>query len=144
MVLNGPSKPRRYDVTLAGLNMERHHHAPPEQMPYKRRPAQLLPSQFQMTYSVESSHQRYSSELAAYTLKQFSAARTALDNHKAAAAKLPASHSYDYRVPRSTSSDSNSPSPQSPAIQSPASTLPAEFTFHFRQILYPPSIPYPV
>ncbi|KAK7000715.1 hypothetical protein R3P38DRAFT_1833194 [Favolaschia claudopus] len=36
--------------------------------------------------------QRYSRELAEYTMRQFSAARKTLDNHKAAAAKLPAVH----------------------------------------------------
>ncbi|KAF7322001.1 hypothetical protein MKEN_00722800 [Mycena kentingensis (nom. inval.)] len=37
--------------------------------------------------------ERYSRELAAYTMRQFAAARQKLDNHKAAAAKLPAYHS---------------------------------------------------
>ncbi|KAK7005939.1 hypothetical protein R3P38DRAFT_1724348 [Favolaschia claudopus] len=36
--------------------------------------------------------QRYSRDLAEYTMRQFSAARKTLDNHKAAAAKLPAVH----------------------------------------------------
>ncbi|KAJ7661686.1 hypothetical protein B0H17DRAFT_1212235 [Mycena rosella] len=36
--------------------------------------------------------ERYSRELAEYTMRQFSAARKTLDNHKAAAAKLPALH----------------------------------------------------
>ncbi|KAJ6594408.1 hypothetical protein B0H19DRAFT_1247082 [Mycena capillaripes] len=36
--------------------------------------------------------ERYSRELAEYTFRQFSAARKTLDNHKAAAAKLPALH----------------------------------------------------
>jgi hypothetical protein len=35
---------------------------------------------------------RYSRELAEYTMRQFAAARKTLDNHKAAAAKLPALH----------------------------------------------------
>ncbi|RDB25504.1 hypothetical protein Hypma_007511 [Hypsizygus marmoreus] len=53
-----------------------------------------------MAYSNEMSRQRYSSELVAYTLLQFSAARALLDQHQAAADKLPASHSYDYRTPK--------------------------------------------
>ncbi|KAJ7680792.1 hypothetical protein DFH06DRAFT_1315532 [Mycena polygramma] len=36
--------------------------------------------------------ERYSRELAEYTMRQFTAARKTLDNHKAAAAKLPALH----------------------------------------------------
>ncbi|KAJ7162049.1 hypothetical protein C8R46DRAFT_1222185 [Mycena filopes] len=34
----------------------------------------------------------YSRELAEYTMRQFAAARKTLDNHKVAAAKLPALH----------------------------------------------------
>ncbi|KAF7315866.1 hypothetical protein MIND_00103100 [Mycena indigotica] len=36
--------------------------------------------------------ERYSRELAEYTMRQFSQARKNLDSHKAAAAKLPAFH----------------------------------------------------
>jgi hypothetical protein len=36
--------------------------------------------------------ERYSRELAEYTMRQFAAARKTLDSHKAAAAKLPALH----------------------------------------------------
>ncbi|KAG6920141.1 hypothetical protein DXG01_004907 [Tephrocybe rancida] len=57
----------------------------------------------------------YSSTLAAYTLKQFSAARAALDSHKDAAAKLPAINSYDYRNLKPSSDISPQPaSPESP------------------------------
>ncbi|KAG5639465.1 hypothetical protein H0H81_001587 [Sphagnurus paluster] len=61
-----------------------------------------------MTHANESKRQRYSSDLAAYTLKQFSIARNTLDKHKAAAAKLPAINSYDYRIPKAVSSESSS------------------------------------
>jgi hypothetical protein len=40
----------------------------------------------------ESERQRYSQDLVAYTLRQFSAASISLERHKAAAAKLPAIH----------------------------------------------------
>ncbi|KAF8893438.1 hypothetical protein BD779DRAFT_1506285 [Infundibulicybe gibba] len=50
-----------------------------------------------MTLATSSELARqYSEELAAYTLRQFSAARSTLDGHKAAANKLPAVHSHDY------------------------------------------------
>lgn len=51
-----------------------------------------------MAYSTNIERQRYSQALAAYTLIQFSAARSHLDQHKAAADKLPAINSYDYRT----------------------------------------------
>lgn len=44
-----------------------------------------------MTLSAEE-RDRYSRELAEYTMRQFAAARKTLDQHKAAAAKLPALH----------------------------------------------------
>ncbi|KAJ7451818.1 hypothetical protein B0H11DRAFT_310527 [Mycena galericulata] len=44
-----------------------------------------------MALTVEE-RERYSRELAEYTMRQFTAARKVLDNHQAAAAKLPALH----------------------------------------------------
>ncbi|KAG6813133.1 hypothetical protein H0H92_013757 [Tricholoma furcatifolium] len=64
--------------------------------------------------------QIYSSSLAAYTLKQFSAARAALDDHQEAAAKLPATHSHDYRAHKSSfdSAQSSESPPDRPAYHS--------------------------
>lgn len=42
--------------------------------------------------SPTSTRAEYAQALAAYTLRQFSAAHVSLDQHKAAAAKLPAEH----------------------------------------------------
>jgi len=58
----------------------------------------LLPTNPPSYFSVDimaltaEERQRYSRELAEYTMRQFAAARRTLDNHKAAAAKLPALH----------------------------------------------------
>lgn len=57
-----------------------------------------------MAFSSEFERQRYSQELHAYTLVQFSAARTLLDQHKAAADKLPAVNAYDYRLEKQPTS----------------------------------------
>lgn len=46
----------------------------------------------EMLSTTSSERQQYSAELAAYTLRQFFDARTTLDQHQAAAAKLPAVH----------------------------------------------------
>ncbi|KAG6829702.1 hypothetical protein H0H87_010504 [Tephrocybe sp. NHM501043] len=74
-----------------------------------------------MPRAFDASHQAYSSTLAAYTLKQFSAARAALDTDEVAAAKLPAIHAYDYRTPKpSAEASPESTSPKSPTLR-PAS-----------------------
>ncbi|KAJ7594450.1 hypothetical protein C8J56DRAFT_926794, partial [Mycena floridula] len=44
------------------------------------------------TASTLVERKQYAQELAAYTLRQFSSAGTTLDQHQAAAAKLPALH----------------------------------------------------
>ncbi|KAI3604322.1 hypothetical protein WG66_008515 [Moniliophthora roreri] len=49
-----------------------------------------------MAFSSEVERQRYSQQLAEYTLRQFSAARISMDNDELAAAKLPASHRHNY------------------------------------------------
>ncbi|KAK7040078.1 hypothetical protein VNI00_008591 [Paramarasmius palmivorus] len=49
-----------------------------------------------MAFSSEVERQRYSQQLAEYTLRQFSAARLSLDKDELAAAKLPASHRHNY------------------------------------------------
>ncbi|KAJ7761056.1 hypothetical protein B0H16DRAFT_1719752 [Mycena metata] len=55
--------------------------------------------------------ERYSRELAEYTMRQFAAARKTLDSHKLAAAKLPALHAArdgslaGRKVPTYTTSD---------------------------------------
>ncbi|KAF7357806.1 Chloride channel protein [Mycena venus] len=66
----------------------------PQQPPLLPSPAHLLRSHFSvdpMALTAEE-RQRYSRELAEYTMRQFAAARKTLDTHKAAAAKLPALH----------------------------------------------------
>ncbi|KAG6900729.1 hypothetical protein C0993_003755 [Termitomyces sp. T159_Od127] len=71
--------------------------------------------------NTSTSQQLYSSSLAAYTLKQFSAAHAALNNDEAAAAKLPANvKTFGYHVANNAAETPSQPisseSPSSPHV----------------------------